>query len=816
MTTDAARLARLAADPAIVRLWRALTPLDSVVTMLSTGAHPDDETSAMLAALSLGRGVHVAYACATRGEGGQNALGTEAGADLGALRTREMEGAAAVLDMTLAWLGEAPDDPITDFGFSKTAEETFGHWGREHALERLVRIVRELRPDIVCPTFLDVSGQHGHHRAMTRAAREAIALAADPAAFPEHAAEGLAPWQVAKLYLPAWSGAGDSYDDDEPPPNATVTVDAGGRDPVTGASFAQLAQLSRSRHRTQGMGRWVEPGPSPWPLHRAWAAPGLPDEEADILDGLPRRVGDLARRIGDGRTADRLYRAQAAIDDALAAFPGRAAVAAALVRALAAIREAAAALPADAVPQMAHRLARKERELGRALAEASALQVRLTPRPAVVAAGARLEVEAWIDEGGDLCDQPPTVDLEAPADWTVTRRDGGFTIAVPADAAPVDAYPARWSPLDPGGPVRGRVRFSVGGEATERVVPTEEPVAVVPAIAVAVEPERIVVNTACPGRPVELNLAVAALGGAGAPATLAVRPPEGWRTEPNSVHLEPQRDGSRKVRAVLTPERAPAPGRVALVPTLDGIPATTVTRTGYDHTGPVVRVRAARAELLAVEAALPEGVRVGYVGGGNDRVADHLAALGLAVERLGPGALDDGALERLDTLVIGIFAFRTRPDLAAAVGRIHAWIRAGGHLVTFYHRPWDGWDPEATPPAFLRIGQPSLRWRVTDQAAAVEVLLPDHPLLTRPNRIGPTDWEGWQKERGLYFAAAWDEAYRPLLSMADPGEAPLQGALLSAAVGRGRHTHTSLVLHTQMDRLVPGAFRLMANLVQPA
>ena len=285
-----------------------------------------------------------------------------------------------------------------------------------------------------------------------------------------------------------------------------MTVDAGGRDPVTGASFAQLAQLSRSRHRTQGMGRWVEPGPSPWPLHRAWAAPGLPDEESDILDGLPRRVGDLARRIGDGRTADMLYRAQAAIDDALAAFPARAAVAAALVRALAAIREASAALPADAVRQVAHRLARKERELGRALAEAIALQVRLTPRPAVVAAGGRLEVEAVVDDCGALGDEPPTVDLEVPAGWTVTRRDGGFTVAVPADAAPVDAYPARWSPLDGAGPVRGRVRFSVGDQATERVVPTEEPVAVVPAIAVAVEPERIVVNTARPGRPVELNL----------------------------------------------------------------------------------------------------------------------------------------------------------------------------------------------------------------------------------------------------------------------------------------------------------------------
>jgi hypothetical protein len=90
-----------------------------------------------------------------------------------------------------------------------------------------------------------------------------------------------------------------------------------------------------------------------------------------------------------------------------------------------------------------------------------------------------------------------------------------------------------------------------------------------------------------------------------------------------------------------------------------------------------------------------------------------------------------------------------------------------------------------------------------------------HPLLSGPNLIGPADWAGWDKERGLYFAAEWDPAYEPLLAMHDAGEAPLRGGLLSARVGKGRHTHTSLVLHHQLDRLVPGAFRLMANLVQP-
>ena len=105
---------------------------------------------------------------------------------------------------------------------------------------------------------------------------------------------------------------------------------------------------------------------------------------------------------------------------------------------------------------------------------------------------------------------------------------------------------------------------------------------------------------------------------------------------------------------------------------------------------------------------------------------------------------------------------------------------------------------------------------MTDPAAPVTVLKPDHPLLTSPNPITADDWQGWDKERGLYFAAEYDPAYEELLALNDPREDPLKGSLVSARIGRGRHTHVALVLHHQLDKLVPGAFRLLANLVQPA
>lgn len=218
--------------------------------------------------------------------------------------------------------------------------------------------------------------------------------------------------------------------------------------------------------------------------------------------------------------------------------------------------------------------------------------------------------------------------------------------------------------------------------------------------------------------------------------------------------------------------------------------------------------------ILALDLEVP-GTRVGYVGGGADRVGLWLRRMGATVTE--PGAEElGGDLSAYDTIVIGILAFGLRLDLRAATQRLHRWVEAGGHLVTLYHRPGDGWVPEATPPRPITIGSPSLRWRTTDPAAEVTFLDPDHPLFTGPNRITASDFDGWDKERGLYFASAWDAAYTPLLAMSDAGEAPLAGSLLSARIGAGRHTHTGLVLHHQLDRLVPGAFRLMANLLQSA
>ena len=333
-TPDQKRIEADRARPRLVELWWALRPLTSVVRFMQTGAHPDDEISGMLAALAFRDGINLSYACSTRGEGGQNDVGTEAGPALGALRTREMERACDILGMRMYWHSETPDDSIHDFGFSKSGDETLGRWGHDRTLARFVDIVRTEKPDIICPTFLDVPGQHGHHRAMTVTAHQVMQAAADPE-FPSNRA----PWQVKKLYLPAWSGAGQSYDDDLPPPPATLVVDGSGVDPVSGWSWERIGQQSRAYHRTQGMGRWLPVGHvRDWPLHLAETHVAGPDDA--VISGLATTLEDLAGLVGAGPAAEALDAAGAAIHDTVAAFPDDDRVISAAIRAVRSVRVA--------------------------------------------------------------------------------------------------------------------------------------------------------------------------------------------------------------------------------------------------------------------------------------------------------------------------------------------------------------------------------------------------------------------------------------------------------------------------------------------
>lgn len=768
------RFSQRRATPRLVALHRALSRLKSTVTVLHTGAHPDDEQNSMLAAMRFGLGMRTIIGCSTRGEGGQNTLGPERGGALGVVRTRELEEAADVIDADIVWFGFGPNDPVHDFGFSKNGHDTLERWQHELILERLVHAYRSEKPDIVIPTFLDVPGQHGHHRAMTMAAEEAIALAADDNSYPEHFAQGLAPWQVAKFYLPAWSGGGSTYDDEVPPPPETVKFVAEDPDFATGVPFDEIGEWSRLYHASQGMGHWPDRPQTEWPLHRRVG----PADKGAITDNLPGSLADLVPGLAAADTA---------IATAIAAFPRADEIVASLAVALEIIDAHADSVPA----QHAHRIETMIADLEAAMLVATGIDCLAALDRPVVAQGQTVDLSLTLRGAPEDI----SIDLILPEGVSIIAQPAGrYTLEVAADAPITEPFTQTYSASGANGDACIVLTLTIAGRTISRAFGLERPLTIVPAASVSLTPGALLVPAGAgfSGLSVESRIE----GSAGNLSLTGV----------DAIEAVPGRDG------ITVSGEGLAEGRYTLDALLNDVPAFTASTIDYAHIGKSLYLSPARLDILALDLALPDDRRVGYIGGGADNVGRWLARMGFEVTELDARALSED-LSGFPAIVVGIFAFGLRPDLAAATGALHAYVEGGGNLVTLYHRPWDGWSPDTVPPRFLRIGQPSLRWRVTNPEAPVDILAPDHPIFAGPNPISARDFEGWNKERGLYFASEWDEAYTPLLAMCDKGENPLEGSLLSARIGEGRHTHTSLVLHHQLDQLVPGAFRIMANLV---
>ena len=255
---------------------------------MHTTAHPDDEDGGMLTLEVRGHGVTGLQMTLTRGEGGQNKTGNAFGDELGILRTLEMLAADKYYGV------EQRFSRVADFGFSKTADETFQKWGgHDIALADLVRVIRTFRPDVVITRFQgkDRDG-HGNHQASGILTREAFRAAADPNRFPDQIREGLQPWQAKKLYMDNVRASEDW----------NVDLNSGSDDPLLGTSYIQFAMQGLRHQLSQGAGMWtVSPGPhhSYYKLIDTVLPNYAPQHEQDYFDGIDTSLPALADRLGN-------------------------------------------------------------------------------------------------------------------------------------------------------------------------------------------------------------------------------------------------------------------------------------------------------------------------------------------------------------------------------------------------------------------------------------------------------------------------------------------------------------------------------------
>lgn len=230
-------------------------------------------------------------------------------------------------------------------------------------------------------------------------------------------------------------------------------------------------------------------------------------------------------------------------------------------------------------------------------------------------------------------------------------------------------------------------------------------------------------------------------------------------------------------------------------------------RIEYDHIPALTLFPPAEARLVLLDVQTA-GERIGYLPGAGDQIPAALERMGYTVESLAATDLETGNLDRFDAIVLGIRALNTDKGVASRLPALFAYAEKGGVVIVQYNTT-RGLLVEDIAPYPLRLS----RERVTDETAEMRFLAPEHPVLRYPNRITPTDFEGWVQERGLYFADDWDPAFVPVVSANDAGEPPRDGSLLIAPYGEGWFVYTGLSWFRQLPAGVPGAYRLFANLV---
>jgi len=331
-----------------------------------------------------------------------------------------------------------------------------------------------------------------------------------------------------------------------------------------------------------------------------------------------------------------------------------------------------------------------------------------------------------------------------------------------------------------------------------------QPLVVTPAIGVSVEPEARTLPL--DGSPLQVRVTVHTQ--AAAEGTIELKLPSGWHSEPAEAQFHRKGPGDTDPILFSVVPQGSEDGAYSIKAV--AYSAGRSYETGWhnvDYAGlsPYNQYRTAELRTRKVDVKLAAGLRIGYVMGTGDLVPDAIKGLGPEPQSINAADLASDNLSSFNVIVIGIRAYSAHPELARLQPRLDEFVRQGGTLVVQYQ---SGTFPAPMPLAIGRFAA-----RVVDEQAPVKILDPSNPLFTVPNKISSSDFDGWVEERGHSFLESWDPAYTALTATEDPGQDSQRGGLIVAHPGKGTYIYVAYALYRQLPELVPGAYRLLANLL---
>lgn len=769
-------------------LYGELQHLRSLTSVLYVAAHPDDENTRLLAWLARGRHIRTGYVSITRGDGGQNIIGSEQGAPLGLIRTHELL-KARELDGAEQFFARA-----IDFGFSKNPDETFRQWDKAALVRDMVRIINAMRPDVVICRFpKDSMAGHGQHSASAIIAEEAMRICMSDASS----------WKPRRLMFNAFQFGNRSTISED-----MFKLEVGNYDPLLGMGYGELAGISRSLHKSQGAGTPQAPGVRP-----EYFATLIGDAPTrGLFDGIDTtwtRVGraDIGRAVDSAITVFDMLHPEKSLD--------------ALLR----LRRLITTV-ADEFWRT-----QKLRELDRIILSCAGITAEVTTDQATIVSGDSLTLQTRIIARAARpvsCTEIrfPTgrirrnIPLLHDSLWSETE------VRAPYEAPVTEPY---WLARDPNGslfsltderflgePVTPPtlsvgLRFAFGADTIGTTVPLSfkkldplkgdvvEELRVVPPV--SIEPlTRVVLassGTASTTFRIRAYQAVA-------DASLVVRDGDRTLATVDGIRIRATTDTLITV-SVPVSRTATLTGALRI----NGqVYNRTVITMQYDHL-PTLQYTQPASLRVVVEPIAIKAQRIAYVAGAGEYTPEFLRLLGCSVDEVSDEQLlrTDDLLAKYDAVLVGIRAINVRKSMKFIMPALMSYVERGGTVVMSYMTTQD-MSTTLLGPFPMKLG----RSRVTEEDASVTITTPNHPLLASPNRITQTDFTGWVQERGLYFPEV-GAGYETPLTMNDAGEPPHAGSLVYARYGKGHYVYCALSLFRQIPAGVPGGMRLLANML---
>ncbi|MFY0601441.1 MAG: PIG-L family deacetylase [Cyclobacteriaceae bacterium] len=790
----------------IIQMLEKLNTLGSV---LYVAAHPDDENTQLISYFANGMHLRTGYLSATRGDGGQNLIGTEIKESLGVIRTQELLAARGIDG------GEQFFSRAVDFGYSKHPDETFDKWDKDQVLADFVWAIRKFRPDIIVTRFNTEPGTtHGHHTASAMLAKEAFLLSGDPAAFPDQLTY-VDLWEAKKIF---WNASTWFFrrSNKQFNPDDYVKLDVGAYNSHLGQSYTEISAKSRSMHKSQGFGRIGTRG-TEYEYLKQWSGP----DSTSVFGGLDITWGRL-----EGTDDIRYF-----IEEALMGFDAR--------------------NPELIVPYLLEAkklIAELEDEFWKA--------IKLKEIDEIILAATGTYLEFVSDQSTYTPGDSITIEFEAINRSNVEMSLSGVSFSRWSDNYIYDLSlsPNQLTSLDYELVFSKRIPISdpywlkvEGKEGMYQVLEQKEiglpenppvimaditlkiedqflnidipvvfkksdrvkgevykPIKITPPVMVNMNSKAIVYAE---NEPKEVLVTVLA-GKADQKGQVKLEFEEGWDVKPKFQEFELLQKGEEQTFAFkLYPSKEAGVAEIHAVATIgDNEYGLGREIIDYDHIPRQMKFPKASTKVVKLDLK-KKGESIGYVMGAGDDVPYGLEQMGYKVAQLEKDEITAENLKKYDAVVLGIRAFNTNEWLSYKNKELFTYSENGGTVIVQYNTYGTVTDELAPYP--LKIS----RDRVSVEDAKVRVLVKKHEVLNRPNKITNQDFEDWVQERGLYFPNEWDQEYESILSSNDPGETPKEGSLLIAKHGKGYYVYTGLSFFRELPAGVPGAFRLMANLI---